>query len=271
MALQDLAYALPFGFQRAGIGFAEPSGAVTFTASGNLVGLVAHGFKAGDEVIFSVINTTTGITINTKYYVIASGLTADAFKVSTTFGGSTVTLTGDGTGTVIHRKEVRMRLANKLASNSDVKKVNYEGDNTIIPVTNLQSISFTFDQDAFPIGAHAAIYNLSEVTSGLPDSYTSGYGLFGSSPELTGKTVDFWGEAAETYTDANGLQSTRTVRYWYPLGNLTASKPPELTTSDKPPAWQYTFNVTNMSPQVDVLGAALPVLGSPLIVMSKAA
>lgn len=266
---QDLAYALPFGFSRAAIGFAEPSAAVTFTASGNLIGLVAHGFKAGDEIIFPTIVTTTGITINTKYYVLASGLVADAFKISTTPGGSSVTLTGDGTGTVLHRKEVRLRLANKITSNSDVKTVNYEGDNTIIKVTNLQSLGFAFDQDAFPIGAHAAIFGLSEVTSGLPDSYTSAYGMFGTSGELTGKTVDFWGEAAETYTDANGLQSSKTVRYWYPLGTLTASKPPELTTSDKPTAWQYTFNVTNMTPQVDVIGAPLPVLGAPLIVMSK--
>lgn len=266
---QDLAYALPFGFSRAAIGVAEASAPVTFTASGNLIGLVAHGFKAGDEVIFPTVVTTTGITVNTKYYVIASGLVADAFKASATPGGSSVTLTGDGSGTVIHRKEVRLRLANKITSNSDVKTVNYEGDNTIIKVTNLQSISFTFDQDAFPIGAHAAIYGLSEVTSGLPDGYTSAYGLFGSGGELTGRVVDFWGEAAETYTDANGLASSKIVRYWYPQGNLTASKPPELATSDKPPAWQYTFNVINMAPQVDILGAALPVLGSPLIVMSK--
>lgn len=266
---QDLAYALPFGFSRAAIGFAEPSAAVTFTASGNLIGLVAHGFKAGDEIIFPTIVTTTGITINTKYYVLASGLVVDAFKASTTPGGSSVTLTGDGTGTVLHRKEVRLRMANKLTSNSDVKKVNYEGDNQIIPKNILQSISITLDQDAMPIGAHAAIYGLSEVTSGLPDSYTSAYGLFGTQGELLGKTVDFWGEAAETYTDANGLQSSKTVRYWYPLGELSASKSPELTTSDKPTAWQYTFNVTNMTPTVDVIGAALPVTGSPLIVMSK--
>jgi hypothetical protein len=38
----------------------------------------------------------TGLTNNTTYYVIASGLTANAFKVSATDGGTTVDITGTG-------------------------------------------------------------------------------------------------------------------------------------------------------------------------------
>lgn len=269
MAPQELTYDLPFGAAKAAVQFVETAEAVTFTDTGDLVGLTAHGFSAGDLVVFPTIVTTTGITAYTPYYVIASGLTADAFKVATSAGGSAVTLTTDGTGTITRFREVRLRMANKITSNSDVKTVNYEGDNTIIKRTNTQSIGFTFDMDALPIGAHAAIYGITPVSSNLPDGYTNSYGLFGTSGEITGKAVGFWIEASDTQTDANGVASTKTVRYWYPQGTLTASKPPELTTSDKPGAWQYTFNVTDMSPTVDIAGVALPNPGKPLQILYK--
>jgi hypothetical protein len=73
--------------------------ACTFTDAGDLVGKVAHGLVAGDRVIFDTVVTTTGLTVGTEYYVIAAGLTADAFSVATTVGGSAVALTTNGTGT----------------------------------------------------------------------------------------------------------------------------------------------------------------------------
>ncbi len=268
MAPTELTYDLPFGFSIAAVQTKGPDLAATIVASTGVFTTPTHSLAINDRVVASAIVTTTGFTINTYYYVITVP-SATTFTLSATLGGSALVLTTNGSATVAKLNEVRLRLANKITSNSDVKNVNYEGDNTIIKVNNLQSIGFTFDQDAFPIGAHARIYSLTEVTASLPDSYTSAFGLFGSSAELTGKTVGFWGEASDTQTSAAGLQSTKTKRYWYPIGNLTASKPPELTTSDKPTAWQYTFSVTNMAPTVDVMGVALPVTGAPLIVMDK--
>ena len=269
MAPTELTYDLPFGFSKAAVQVKGADKSATITASTSLFTVATHGYSIGDRVVLSSITTTTGATTYTYYYIISSGFTTGAFKLSATSGGSALTLTGDGSATLSKFYEVRLRLANKITSDSDTKAVNYEGDNTIIKVHNLQSIGFTFDADAFPIGAHATIYGLTEVTSNLPDSYTSAFGLFGSAAELTGQTAGFWGEASDTQTSAAGIQSTKTKRYWYPLGNLTASKPPELPTSDKPSAWQYTFSVTNMAPTVDVMGVALPVTGSPLIAMDK--
>ncbi len=79
--------------------------ACTFTDTGDLVGDVAHGLVAGNVVVFDSVVSTTGLTADhkTEYYVIAGGLTADAFKVSATAGGSAVALTTDGTGTY-HRR-----------------------------------------------------------------------------------------------------------------------------------------------------------------------
>ena len=72
--------------------------AVTLTIATDLVGLTGHGLIAGDLVEFESIATTTGLTEGTNYFVIATGLTDDAFSVSTTATGSAVDLdTGNGT------------------------------------------------------------------------------------------------------------------------------------------------------------------------------
>ncbi len=64
-------------------------------------------FKAGDPVVFSVVNTETGaagtgtlpagITAGTTYYVIGYTASTGVLQVSATSGGSTITITDDGT------------------------------------------------------------------------------------------------------------------------------------------------------------------------------
>ena len=64
-------------------------------------------FKVGDPVVFSVVNTETGatgtgtlpagITAATTYYVIAYTASTGVLQVSATAGGSTITITDDGT------------------------------------------------------------------------------------------------------------------------------------------------------------------------------
>lgn len=80
------------------------TGLVSFTDSGDLVTRVAHGRKDGDVVMFRSITSTTGISINVNYYVINS--TPDTYQLSTTVGGSAVTLTTDGTGSTLDHKQV---------------------------------------------------------------------------------------------------------------------------------------------------------------------
>lgn len=74
----------------------------TFTAATSdlLTVASAHGLIAGDRV--RVSSTTTlpaGLSAATNYFVIASGLTATALKLSATSGGSAVDITDTGTGT----------------------------------------------------------------------------------------------------------------------------------------------------------------------------
>lgn len=83
-----------------GYGF---TGAVTFTDAGDLVTQNDHGLVDGDVVRFSVITTTTGIVINTNYYVISA--TTNTFQVAATRGGVALALTDDGTGTAVEAFE----------------------------------------------------------------------------------------------------------------------------------------------------------------------
>jgi hypothetical protein len=72
-------------------------GYMTATASTDLLSGPTHGLTTNDMVFIGAASATlpTGLS-NGTYYVIASGLTSTAFKVSTTVGGSAVNITADG-------------------------------------------------------------------------------------------------------------------------------------------------------------------------------
>lgn len=82
------------------IGNGLAGNAVTFTASSDLVGLTAHGLAAGDKVKFATVVTSTAPVVGTEYFVLSSGLTADAFKIALTAGGTPINIDSDGTGTM---------------------------------------------------------------------------------------------------------------------------------------------------------------------------
>lgn len=75
----------------------------TFTvtiASPAIFSLTAHGLQAGEQVYFTTTGALpTGLTANTIYFVIATGLTTNAFEVSTTRGGAAVNTSGSQSGT----------------------------------------------------------------------------------------------------------------------------------------------------------------------------
>lgn len=72
--------------------------AVSFHDTGDTVTLNSHGLQNGTVVSFATVVTTTGISTSTNYYVI--GATTNTFQVSSTFGGTALTLTNDGSGTM---------------------------------------------------------------------------------------------------------------------------------------------------------------------------
>jgi hypothetical protein len=74
--------------------------AVTMTiASPAVVTWTAHTLVAGDAVVFNTTGALpTGITAGTTYFVIAAGLTANAFQFSATPGGAAVNTSGTQSG-----------------------------------------------------------------------------------------------------------------------------------------------------------------------------
>lgn len=69
-------------------------------ASSNVITSYAHGLTTDDRVFvwsaFGESGLPTGLSNGTLYFVLASGLTADAFTLSTTSGGAAVDITANG-------------------------------------------------------------------------------------------------------------------------------------------------------------------------------
>jgi hypothetical protein len=75
--------------------------AVTGVAATDIFTSAAHGYAAGDRVIFTALTGGAGLSTNRDYYVIAANLAANTFQVSATPGGASVDFTTDVTaGTV---------------------------------------------------------------------------------------------------------------------------------------------------------------------------
>jgi hypothetical protein len=84
------------------------TGTDTFVTAG-------HSLQAGDLVV--PIETQNGLTAGTRYYVIASGLTATDFKVSTSYAGSAATGFTNGSGlTLVMNYEDRPISTNSVSS-----------------------------------------------------------------------------------------------------------------------------------------------------------
>jgi hypothetical protein len=61
----------------------------------------AHGFVVGDAVVFTALTGGTGLTVGQVYYVIATSLAAQTFRVALTVGGAGINFSADITaGTV---------------------------------------------------------------------------------------------------------------------------------------------------------------------------
>src|SRR3990167_5587824 len=81
----------------------------------------AHGLAAGDRVKLRTTGALpTGLCVDTVYFVISAGLTADAFQLSTTDGGAAINTSGTQSGT--HRWYTR----NYIKGYTDI--ITYRGE-----------------------------------------------------------------------------------------------------------------------------------------------
>ena len=84
-----------------GLGLDGALGTVTVTqASPGVFTRAAHGLVEGDQFFLKTTGALlTGLAVDTIYFVIAAGLTADAFQASLTRGGAAINTTGTQSGT----------------------------------------------------------------------------------------------------------------------------------------------------------------------------
>lgn len=75
----------------------------TATASSDLINITSHGYSAGDVVTPSGLTGGAGLTSGWIYFVIATGLTSNAFSVSETSGGTAVDITSDASGITVNK------------------------------------------------------------------------------------------------------------------------------------------------------------------------
>lgn len=95
----SLTSALKAYFNRTALKFTFTTFTVT-SASPAVFTAVAHGLVAGDTVILETDGALyTGLAVDTQYYVISAGLTADAFELSASLGGSALNTSGSQSGT----------------------------------------------------------------------------------------------------------------------------------------------------------------------------
>lgn len=100
----SLAAALKAYFNRPALKFNFTSATVTIATPG-VFSATAHGLVAGDTVILETDGALpTGLSVDTQYFVISSGLTANAFELSATLGGSAINTSGSQSGNHVFLK-----------------------------------------------------------------------------------------------------------------------------------------------------------------------
>jgi len=118
--------------------------AVTIDPSTDTFTAATHTLAVNDQVTFKVSNGTlpSPLSTSTTYFVIASGLTADAFKVSLTEGGGALDLTGTATGTyqVVRQGALTVDVVS-LAANRLSRQIKYPSAGSLGSPGNPVSIS----------------------------------------------------------------------------------------------------------------------------------
>jgi len=244
-----------FGLSTAKFGVASSSAiANTFTDSGDLVTKSSHGLSNGAVVVFQSIITTTGISVNVRYYVISA--TTNTFQVSTTYGGSAAALTSDGSGTYKAITYYDVYLPNKFDLNVREKEFTYAGGNTEISNTNVLGYDGTLSADCLPLATIMGLFGLSTNSTALPDSYT-GMVYGGGTTERNGVTAELYLEGAAKRVDAStGAVTDVTIRKTYWVCTVSGVKSGGWNTGDK--ADLSAFKVSAQNTTVDVAGGALP-------------
>jgi hypothetical protein len=163
------------------------AGTLTSVASTDLFTTsVAHGFVAGDAVVFGSLTGGAGLTVGKRYYVIAAGLTTTVFAVSLTVGGGSFDHTTNVTaGTVAKFQNVgQVMTLGQAGSSRELIDASAYGD--------LWKDYVTGQQDGSEIDVEVALDNVSTGHVAMKTAYDAGVSIrFGMSNSLAAFDIAF--------------------------------------------------------------------------------
>lgn len=222
---------------------------VTVTiASPGVFTLTAHQFNVGTAVYFSTTGALpTGLTAGTTYYVIAAGMTANAFEVSTQIGGAAVNTTGtqSGTHTVYTQSYALPAYTTKPQSiyatvgsfryvpKEVTNRSEWDRLNEVQIASNIVTHYFVYDNQIQvfprPSSAYVITFNarrvpkdlqIADYTTGTIDIITNGSTLVtgAGSPGWTTPMAGRWIKITPSNTAASSGDG-----YWYEIDAVTSS------------------------------------------------
>ena len=169
-----------------------------------------HPLVVNDQVTFNATDGTLpgGLSEGTTYFVIASGLTANDFKVSATQGGASVNITGSASGTYqfVRQGELTADVISFTANRIGTKSRPNPGQ-------------LMFPRQTFPsAGQPGSIGNPVGVTAGAGSSFTLILNTFSYAHEyVSGGTVTIGGTsyniASASYDNATGIITLTATGY----------------------------------------------------------
>jgi hypothetical protein len=142
--ITDVSWLINYPTGSGGITVQTPTSA---TLASDLFTLASSGLANGDIIVFDSVGTITGISINTQYYIV--NVNGNDFKVSLTYGGSAVDLTGANTTMPTFRKVQTVSTVRKTG----FINVTTSGTYRVLPVdhfdTNTTTVASMGAQDVY--------------------------------------------------------------------------------------------------------------------------
>lgn len=230
--------------------FTQSTTASTMTvtiATPGVFTLSNHGLAVNSVVYFSTTGALpTGLTAVTAYYIIAAGLTASAFEVSTTLGGTAVNTTGTQSGThtittqnvlttayMERPKSVYVTVGNyRYAPDEVSSRAEWDELNQVQIASNIPTKWFWWDDGVqlFPkqTSSNVITFNsrlklrdlsIADYTTGTVDIVTNGSTtVTGSGTTWTTQMVGRWIQITPSNTANSGGDG-----YWYEIAQVTSA------------------------------------------------
>jgi hypothetical protein len=218
---------------------------VTFTALTNTVNLTAHGFTAGTALPFFNIVTTTGLIEGRRYYVVNP--TTNTFQISATLGGSPITLTNDGSATLLPYKIAIVTITPQAGQNLTVINLQAKHNQTglqayttgwldlAISVPNVTGTNYTLGGTAV---GHRLLERVNPVACGTLTSFANMFRVMPSLKNLTRYPCPITAvttmanmhdsSGLKSYPEYQGTAAALTTTFFQFNGNGNADNFPEL-------------------------------------------